>query len=84
MQKVNSKRNNFLSEFQKKQLTLQTKYKSTMTTKTSNRWLSYVPVVFLILSLSLVIRLYGSDALAGGSQIALLFSTGLCGLIDVF
>ena len=55
-----------------------------MTTKTSNRWLSYVPVVFLILSLSLVIRLYGSDALAGGSQIALLFSTGICGLIAVF
>ena len=84
MQRVNSKRNNFLSKFQKKQLPLQTKYKSTMTTKTSNRWLSYVPVVFLILSLSLVIRLYGSDALAGGSQIALLFSTGICGLIAVF
>lgn len=55
-----------------------------MTTKTNNRWLSYFPVVFLILSLALVIRLYGSDALAGGSQIALLFSTGICGLIAVF
>ncbi len=55
-----------------------------MTTKTNNRWLSYLPVVFLILSLALVIRLYGSDALAGGSQIALLFSTGICGLIAVF
>lgn len=57
---------------------------SNMANSTHNRWLSYVPVVFLILSLSLVIRLYGSDALAGGSQIALLFSTGICGLIAVF
>lgn len=50
----------------------------------NKRWLSYVPIVFLILSLALVIRLYGSDALAGGSQIALLASTGICGLIAVF
>lgn len=55
-----------------------------MTDFTQKRWLSYIPVIFLICSLALVIRLYGSDALAGGSQIALLTSTGICGLIAVF
>lgn len=55
-----------------------------MAISSNKHWMSYIPVIFLILSLSLVIRLYGSDALAGGSQIALLFSTGICGLIAVF
>lgn len=60
------------------------KRETQMRDMTNKRWLSYIPVVFLILSLALVIRLYGSDALAGGSQIALLTSTGICGIIAVF
>ena len=37
-----------------------------------------IPLVVLIAVLAVVIRLFGSDALTGGSQIALLMSTALC------
>lgn len=45
--------------------------------------LSLVPVAFLIAFLALVIHVYGTDALSGGSQLALVLSTGVCGLIAV-
>ena len=43
--------------------------------------LSLVPVIFLIAFLSVVIRVYGIDALSGPSQIVLVVSTGIAVLI---
>lgn len=40
-------------------------------------WVSLLPFVALVGLLALVIRFYGSDSLAGGSQTALLICTGL-------
>lgn len=45
--------------------------------------LSLVPVAFLIGFLALVIHVYGTDALSGGSQLALILSTGVCALIAI-
>ena len=43
--------------------------------------LSLTPVVFLIAFLSIVIRVYGIDALSGPSQLVLIVSTGIAVLI---
>ena len=45
--------------------------------------LSLAPVIFLMAFLGIVIHVYGTDALSGGSQLALILSTGVCGLIAV-
>lgn len=45
--------------------------------------LSLTPVIFLMAFLGIVIHVYGTDALSGGSQLALILSTGVCGLIAV-
>ena len=42
-----------------------------------------IPVVVLIGLLVIVIMLFGSDALSGGSQIALLFALAVCVLISM-
>ena len=44
---------------------------------------SLIPVVILIGLLAIVIALFGSDALSGGSQIALLFGLAVCVLISM-
>ncbi len=44
---------------------------------------SLIPVVILIGLLAVVIALFGSDALSGGSQIALLFGLAVCVLISM-
>ena len=36
-----------------------------------------IPFIVLIATLSVVIKLFGSDALNGGSQVALLLSSGV-------
>lgn len=43
--------------------------------------LSLTPVVFLILFLAIVIRIYGIDALSGPSQLVLITSTGIAVLV---
>lgn len=43
-----------------------------------NPWISIIPLVVLVGMISLVITLFGSDALGGGNQVALLVSTGIC------
>ena len=43
--------------------------------------LSSAPIVFLVVLLFFTIRTFGSDALSGGSQIALLASTAICSII---
>ncbi|MCR5077276.1 MAG: sodium:proton antiporter [Prevotella sp.] len=45
--------------------------------------LSLVPVVLLIALLAVVIRVFGTDALSGGSQMVLLITAGVCGVIAV-
>ena len=50
-------------------------------------WIAAIPLTVLVITLALVIKCFGADAIAGGSQIALLFaaavaatlSIGLCG-----
>lgn len=45
--------------------------------------MSLVPFVFLVAVLAGVIRIFGSDALAGGSQVALLFASALVVVISM-
>ena len=40
--------------------------------------LSIIPVIVLVITLFFTIRLFGSDALEGGSQIVLLFASAVC------
>ena len=40
-------------------------------------WVSLIPFVFLVAALSVVIYVFGSDALSGASQVALLFAAGV-------
>ena len=40
-------------------------------------WVSLIPFIVLIATLVLVIKVFGADALEGGSQVALLFATGV-------
>lgn len=42
-----------------------------------------IPIVVLIILLAVVIKLFGSDSLTGGSQIALLMSMGVCVFISM-
>lgn len=42
---------------------------------------AFIPVLVLVCFLAIVIRLYGSDALSGGSQTALLLASGVCFLL---
>ena len=39
-------------------------------------WVSLLPFIFLVAALSVVIYVFGSDALSGASQVALLFAAG--------
>ncbi|MFW9624627.1 MAG: sodium:proton antiporter, partial [Bacteroides graminisolvens] len=45
--------------------------------------LSLVPIVVLVSLLFAIIRVFGSDALNGGSQVALLTTTAVCVLIGM-
>ena len=40
--------------------------------------LSLLPVIILIIMLAMVIRVFGADALDGGSQVSLLIAGGIC------
>ena len=40
-------------------------------------WVSLIPFLVLIATLVLVIKIFGADALEGGSQVSLLFATGV-------
>lgn len=40
-------------------------------------WISLIPFVFLVAALSVVIYVFGSDALSGASQVALMFAAGV-------
>lgn len=45
---------------------------------------SLFPVIFLVAFLSLVIHIYGIDALSGPSQLVLILSTGIAAMISIF
>ena len=40
-------------------------------------WVSLIPFIVLIATLVVVIKVFGADALEGGSQVSLLFATGV-------
>lgn len=46
-------------------------------------WVSAIPMITLIAMLALVISIFGSDAIVGGSQVALLSSASVCTLIAI-
>ena len=46
--------------------------------------LSLVPILILVAMLAVTIHIFGSDALAGGSQVCLLTATAFCVLIGMF
>ncbi len=46
-------------------------------------WVSAIPMVVLVVMLALVIKCFGSDAIMGGSQVALLSATSVCVMIAI-
>lgn len=52
--------------------------------KMPSAWLSAIPLVSLLTLLFIIIRIFGSDALNGASQIALLLSAAICIAVSVF
>lgn len=46
-------------------------------------WVSALPILVLVVLLYFTISIFGSDALSGGSQICLLFTTALCTLVGM-
>ena len=46
--------------------------------RTPSPWLSLFPIAVLVALLALTIYIFGSDALGGGSQVALLVATAVC------
>ncbi len=46
-------------------------------------WLALVPIAVLVMMLALVIKVFGSDAIEGGSQIALLVASSVAALLAV-
>ena len=50
-----------------------------MQNKLPSLWLSILPIIILVGLLALTIYIFGSDALGGGSQVALLIATSVCG-----
>lgn len=46
-------------------------------------WLSFLPLVILVLLLALVLTSFGSDSLSGASQIALLVTSACCILMGM-
>lgn len=51
--------------------------------KVSSPLVSLIPILFLVALLFAIISTFGSDALAGGSQVALLTTTGVCVFIGM-
>ncbi|MFR9504209.1 MAG: Na+/H+ antiporter NhaC family protein [Rikenellaceae bacterium] len=45
---------------------------------------SFVPLVVLTILLFMVIKVFGSDSISGGSQIALLTATAVCAIVSIF
>lgn len=46
-------------------------------------WLAVIPLAVLAVTLALVIKCFGSDAVAGGSQIALFFASSVCATLAI-
>ncbi len=46
-------------------------------------WLSLIPMIVLVVMLALVIKVYGSDSIEGGSQISLLLASSVAAFIAV-
>ena len=46
-------------------------------------WLALVPIAVLVAMLALVIKVFGADAIGGGSQVALMVASAVAALISV-
>ena len=46
-------------------------------------WMALIPIAVLVSMLALVIKVFGSDAIEGGSQVALLVASSVAALISV-
>ena len=46
-------------------------------------WIAAIPLVVLVITLALVIQCFGADAIAGGSQIALLFAAAVAATLSI-
>ena len=51
--------------------------------KTPSPWISAIPLAVLTLLLYVVIRIFGGDAINGGSQIALLSASSVCVMLSI-
>ena len=52
-------------------------------TKLPSLWMALTPIIILIVLLFITIRVFGSDALSGGSQISLLIATAITAIIGI-
>lgn len=46
-------------------------------------WIAILPFIFLVASLTIVIYVFGTDALSGGSQVALMFAAGFTVVLSI-
>lgn len=53
------------------------------TTKNPTPIVALIPIAVLVLLLAITIRLFGSDALSGGSQVCLIAASGVCVLLGM-
>ncbi|MBR5334284.1 MAG: sodium:proton antiporter [Alistipes sp.] len=56
---------------------------TTQTIKKCSAWVASIPLVMLVGLLALTIHLFGGDAIAGGSQLALLTASAVCTAIAI-
>ncbi len=61
----------------------QTKNGSKLNVQSSKLFLSFVPIIFLIISLVLVVKVFDSSVMDGASQIALLTASAVCVFIGM-
>lgn len=57
--------------------------KASSEAKLPSLWMALMPIIILIVLLSITIRVFGSDALSGGSQISLLIATAITAIIGI-
>ena len=60
-----------------------TKLRRKRTFRQPAAWVSAIPMVVLVAMLALVIKCFGSDAIMGGSQVALLSAASVCVMIAI-
>ena len=57
--------------------------KASSEAKLPSLWMALTPIIILVVLLFITIRVFGSDALSGGSQISLLIATAITAIIGI-